>query len=155
MKKIWLLWIPALFLLDRAAKIWAYNVLSKLPGGAIDVLPGVVRLHYMENTGAAFSIFSGNALLLVGLTGAMMLGILIYLLINKRGSAIVNASLVLVLAGGVGNLYDRAVYGKVIDYVEPLFINFAVFNLADVFVVCGAIVCLAGILLLDAVGKER
>ncbi len=148
MKKRWLLLVPILFLFDRAAKIWAAKDLAMRPGGYMELIPGVVRLRYVENDGAAFSLFAGNSVLLIGLTGLIMLGLLLYLCLAKKPDRLTWLSLCIVLGGGLGNLYDRIAYGKVIDYVEPVFVRFAVFNLADVFVVCGAI--LAGIALLMA-----
>ena len=44
----------------------------------------------------------------------------------------------MIVGGGLGNLYDRAVYGGVTDFIEPLFVRFAVFNVADIAIVCGA-----------------
>ena len=155
MKKRWLLLIPILFALDRAAKLWAGHVLMEKPGGAMDLIHGVVRLRYVENDGMAFSLFAGNSLLLVGLTGMIMLAAVLYLLFAKRQYALISIPLTMVLGGGLGNLYDRITYGSVIDYIEPLFVRFAVFNLADIFVVCGAFVCAFGVLRLDAKGDLR
>lgn len=149
MRKRWLLMVPVLFFCDRALKIWAHNDLMHRPGSTIELIEGVVRLRYVENTGAAFSLFAGNSLLLIGLTSLIMLAILLYLLLGKRTSGLISWSLMLVLAGGLGNLYDRILFSKVIDYVEPLFVQFAIFNLADVFVCVGALLCGAGLLISD------
>lgn len=154
MKKRWLLLVPILFLLDRAAKIWAGRDLVNRPGGYMELIPGVVRLRYVENDGAAFSLFAGNSLLLIGLTGLIMLGILLYLLLVKKPDKLTWISLCIVLGGGLGNLYDRIVYGKVIDYIEPVFVRFAVFNLADVFVVCGAILAAVALIWADKGGRS-
>lgn len=139
MRKWMMLWVPILFLMDRAAKIWAYNVLRPMPGGAMELIPGVIRLRYAENTGAAFSLFSGNPWVLAGITSVLMIGILLYILLSKQATPFMRMSLMVVLAGGLGNLYDRFVYGMVIDYLEPLFVHFAIFNLADVFVTVGMV----------------
>ncbi len=59
----------------------------------------------------------------------------------------------LIIAGGLGNLYDRLTLGYVIDFIEVLFVKFAIFNVADVAVVCGTICLIIGILKTE--GKAR
>lgn len=130
--------LPVLFSLDRASKIWADRVLRFEPGGTKTLIPGVLRLRFAENDGAAFSLFAGNRYLLIGMTSFIMLILLLYLIFGKHKSAFAPIPLMLVLAGGLGNLYDRALYGKVIDYFDFEFVRFAIFNLADVFVCVGA-----------------
>lgn len=139
MRKYWV-WalLPVLFALDRAAKIWADGVLRACPGGAMPLIPGLIRFRLAENQGAAFSLFAGNRWLLLGVTSLIMLAVLLFMLFG-RGGALVNVALTMVLAGGLGNLYDRFVQGFVIDYLEFLFVRFAIFNLADVFVCVGAV----------------
>ncbi len=149
MKKRWLMMVPIFFFLDRALKIWAAQDLAHRPGGYMELIPGVLRLRYIENDGAAFSLFAGNSVLLIGLTGLIMLGLLLYLIRANHADKLTWLALATVLGGGLGNLYDRIAYGKVIDYLEPVFVSFAVFNLADVFVVCGAVMAVIGILRAD------
>ncbi len=147
--------VPALFALDRASKIWAHNDLRLRPGGVMELIPRVFRLRYVENDGAAFSLFSGNPWLLIGMTSMIMLAVLCYMLFSKKASRFALCSLALVLAGGLGNLYDRIAYQKVIDYAELLFIRFAIFNLADVFVCGGAILGAIALFLMDRKEVKR
>lgn len=139
MKKWWI-WalLPILFALDRGVKVWADATLRAQPGGIMRLIPGVIRLRLAENEGAAFSLFAGNRYLLLGVTSVIMLCVLLFILFGKGGT-LVNASLMMVLAGGLGNLYDRFAQGYVIDYLELLFVRFAIFNLADIFVCVGAV----------------
>ena len=55
------------------------------------------------------------------------------------------AGMWMIIGGGLGNLYDRIVYGAVMDFIEPLFVRFAVFNAADIAIVCGAVLAAAAI----------
>lgn len=138
-KKFWVFaLLPVLFALDRASKIWAEGALRASPGGMMPLIPGVIRLRLAENEGAAFSLFAGNRWLLLGVTSLIMLAVLLFIVFG-RGGALADVSLTMVLAGGLGNLYDRFAQGFVIDYLEFLFVRFAIFNLADVFVCVGAV----------------
>ncbi len=140
--------MAAAALLDRLSKAWAA---AKLAGGAdnmtarpIEIVPGVARLRYAENTGAAFSMFSDRGWPLIAVT-ALVLALIAFWLIAKRPGGLADWGLALVLAGGLSNLYDRIVYGYVVDFIEPTFVRFAVFNLADTWVCVGAALTLIGL----------
>lgn len=103
-----------------------------------ELIPGVLRLRYVENTGAVFGLFSDSVLPLA-IFSVVLVAITLYLLISKRiTSKYVFACLLLMASGGTGNLIDRFRLGYVIDYLEPTFINFAVFNFADCLITVGA-----------------
>lgn len=72
---------------------------------------------------------------------------------QKKESKVLLIALAMVIGGAIGNMYDRIVLGYVVDYFDFRVINFAVFNVADVFVVCGSI--LLGIYLIFIEGKEK
>lgn len=101
------------------------------------LLPGILKLHGTRNTGAAFSLLSGNPMLLAALSIALLLVLLVFAkqMLHHRLMAI---SLALVLGGALGNLVDRLARGYVVDYIEVLFINFPIFNLADILITLGA-----------------
>ena len=106
------------------------------------VIPGVVSIVFVKNTGAAFSILQGGRvffLIFTPIVLAAMLWLVRKGIITGRVSI---AALAMVFGGALGNFVDRAVLGYVIDYVQPEFINFAVFNLADCFVVIGCLLFL-------------
>ena len=65
---------------------------------------------------------------------------IIYLLVKKRKLDVEYVCITLILSGGLGNLIDRVFRGYVVDYIEPLFIDFAIFNFADILVTCSCIV---------------
>lgn len=115
-------------------------VIAKLkPIGSLRVIDGFIRLNYVENTGAAFGSFSSHTALLSIITLiAVVLGFA-YLLSGKLKVGFEYVCILSVLSGGIGNLIDRVFRGYVIDFIEPLFINFAVFNFADILVTCGAV----------------
>ncbi|MDL2225358.1 signal peptidase II [Eubacteriales bacterium OttesenSCG-928-M02] len=126
--------------LDRITKIWCKAYLVHQPGMQMNVIPGVVEFKYMENTGAAFSVFSGKTWLLAAFS-IIIIAALVFFLIKYGGGEplLVRLCVAAIIGGAVGNLIDRLFYGYVIDFINPTFINFAIFNVADMFVTCGAI----------------
>lgn len=106
--------------------------------GPFEFLFGTFQFRYVENTGAAFSSFSGNTFLLTVVTAVILAGCLILLLSKRIKPLFMNVSLMLIVSGGTGNLIDRIRFGYVIDFIEPLFIDFAVFNFADCCITVGA-----------------
>ena len=121
---------------DQATKYAAATRLRA--NGPATLIPGVLGLRYSENTGAAFSSFSGATGLLTALTALLVAGLLVWLLTHRSAPRRVRVPLLMILAGGAGNLIDRVHYSYVIDFLEPLFVRFAIFNLADVLITVGA-----------------
>ena len=109
--------VVALVVLDQVVK---FLVRANIPlGGDVPFLPHILHLTYVQNTGAAFSLLEEHTWILT----------IVSLVV----------SVLLVLAGAVGNLIDRALLGYVTDMFETLFMRFAVFNVADICVVVGGI----------------
>lgn len=108
-------------------------------GEGVPFLPNILQLTYVKNTGAAFSLFSQHTwvLALVSLAASILLAVLLIKKVFPHPFAMV--CLTMVLAGAVGNLIDRVFLGYVTDMFQTLFMNFAVFNVADICVVCGGI----------------
>ena len=125
---------------DQLIKLWAVQVLE--PVGAMPLIPHVVELRFVLNPGMAFSLLSGKQLFLIAATGAALLLVAYWLFFRSRGKKLQQAALILVLGGGIGNLIDRVRLGYVIDMLDTMFMDFPVFNVADVFVVCGTICAL-------------
>ena len=128
----------AAVLLDRLTKLWAAGPLKV--AGRLDFIPGVMEFNYVENKGAAFSMFWGKTWLFILLT-VLIVAFLIGYLIKYRATEGLWARIAIasIIGGAIGNLIDRILYGYVIDFLRPTFIRFAVFNVADIFVTCGAI----------------
>ena len=131
-------------------QITKYFASLKLADGSIaKFIPGVVQFKYAENTGMAFSMLSGARWVFIALTVVVCVGVFYYLFSNRCKSLWLYWSLGVILSGGIGNLIDRIRFGYVVDFIEPTFVNFAIFNIADCAVTCGAVV-LVGYLLYDA-----
>lgn len=129
--------VPLLFILDRASKVWARHSLA--PEGSVQVLP-FFHLTYVENTGAAWGILHGNNTLLIGVSIALLGGLLYLRRTWPRENLWSHYGMALVAGGALGNLYDRIRFGCVVDYLD--FLVWPVFNLADSCITVGA-VCLA------------
>ena len=127
----------ALVALDQLVK---YLVSHNIPlGGHVPLLPHLVELTYVENTGAAFSLFEEHTWILALISLVMSLVLAAALWKNFFRHPVGKVTLALLLAGAVGNLIDRVFRGFVVDMFNVLFMNFAVFNVADICVVVGGI----------------
>ena len=141
MKKISLISL-IVFFIDRVTKIlissnFSLNVRNKI----INKFFYITNCH---NEGAAFSIFSGNILFLILITLIVLYLIYKTLKQKKKLSKISYISYGLLLGGIIGNLFDRLFYGYVIDFLDfQIFkFDFAVFNVADMAIVIGAVMLL-------------
>jgi len=153
----WLLLISALVIaLDRWTKTWVSDHISL--GGAIPVVPGVLRITHWLNDGAAFSLFADSASphtvrwVLVSFSLVAALVVLVVLVRLGERFTLTTFALSLVLAGALGNVHDRIAYGSVVDFIEVHIFSyhFPDFNVADSSIVTGA--CL---LLLDSLLPKR
>lgn len=115
---------------------------------------GFLSLTYVENRGAAFGILQNKRSFFIVITGIILIAGLYLLLSDKIRSNYILISVILVLSGGFGNMVDRIFRMYVIDYIEPLFIHFAVFNFADILVCIGAFMLIAWSII-DAVKTEK
>ena len=100
-------------------------------------IPGLFDLTYIRNTGAAFSILRSQTWLLTVLSGIAVVVLLVLLLRRSLPSKLGMLSLSLLLAGAAGNFIDRLAFGYVTDMFQTTFMNFPVFNVADIGVVLG------------------
>ena len=137
---------------DQLIKLWAVQVLE--PVGAMPLIPHVVELRFVLNPGMAFSLLSGKQLFLIAATGAALLLVAYWLFFRSRGRKLQQAALILVLGGGIGNLIDRVLNGEVVDYINPLFMRFAVFNFADI-CVCVGVALWVLVILLEETHEEK
>lgn len=122
-----------LLVLDQVAKLY---MLMEKP--QIELFHGFLSLSYVENTGSAFGIASGN-LLTVMVSNLIILAIIVKFMINQfdRMDKLTKIILCIVLAGGISNLIDRIAHGFVVDYIKIDLFSFPVFNLADIYIVVG------------------
>ena len=106
---------------------------------AVGFIPGLVQFRYAENTGMAFSMLSGARWVFILVTVIACVLVLYYLFSDRCKSLWLYWSLGVIVSGGIGNLIDRIKFGYVVDFIEPTFVDFAVFNIADCAVTCGAV----------------
>lgn len=137
--------------LDQIVK---YLVRAHIPlGGSVPFLPHLLELTYVQNTGAAFSLMRRHTWLLTLISAAVVLAMCGLILKGFFKNRLGMFSAALVLAGGVGNLIDRAVFGFVTDMFKTTFIDFAVFNVADCCITVGVPLLFLYVLLY--VGKDE
>lgn len=130
--------IAAIILIgDQWLKYWV-TVNITLSTGEVALIPGVVKLVNIHNNGAAFGLL-GDAeyarWLFLGVAALFVIVIIVVLAKHMFKSRFANWCAVLALAGAVGNCIDRALYGYVVDMFKVEFMDFAVFNVADIFLV--------------------
>lgn len=132
--------IGGIIVFDQLVKYWARMELQNIPGQMMGFVPGIMSLRYMQNTGAAFSMWSG-ATQLLGVLSAALSVLIIWLLYKYRDnpSCLLRLSLCFIAGGALGNVIDRMTLGYVVDMLEFDFVRFAVFNVADSFVCVGAV----------------
>ena len=137
---------------DQAIKFWAVQALE--PVGSMPLIPHVVELRFVLNQGMAFSLLSGKQLFLILATSAALLLVAYWLFFRSRGKYLQQAALILVLGGGIGNLIDRVLNGEVVDYINVLFMRFAVFNFADI-CVCVGVALWVLVIFLEEVQEQK
>lgn len=108
---------------------------------------GLVRFHLVHNTGAAWGMFGDSTFLLgvMSLIVCVLLTMYLFFLAHRPNIMQV-VGVALVVAGGLGNAFDRFTLGYVVDFIEPVFIDFPVFNIADIGVTCGFVIFLVGMI---------
>jgi signal peptidase II len=127
------------FIADQSSKNWAMCNLSQ--AAYKPFIPGFLRLTLVTNTGGAFGVGCGNNIAMTLLAGAIMIGILGWVLWRERSgqhlSVMQWCGAGFLIGGAFGNFWDRLMLGHVIDFLDFAFINFPVFNASDVFVDIG------------------
>ena len=140
--------IAAIILIgDQWLKYWV-TVNITLSTGDVALIPGVVKLVNIHNSGAAFGFLSNTEYarwLFLGVAALFIIVIVVVLAKHLFKSRFANWCAVLALAGAVGNCIDRALYGYVVDMFKVEFMDFAVFNIADIFLV---VACIAFVIFL-------
>jgi signal peptidase II len=154
--------------LDQISKAWIVGAIG--PGAATHsqpIVPGILDLHYVENTGASFGLFQNGGWLLAGVAAAVIVVILILIpRLQARPEGVpwpLLPALGLVLGGALGNLIDRVRLGYVVDFVTPTFARvtvgdtiyqFPTFNVADSSITIGVLLLLVGLLFTGDGGRS-
>ena len=122
---------------DQAVKLFVTANLALYESAPL--LPGLVELHYIQNTGGGFSILEGHTWLLTLVTALLMAGIALLLIRRTFRHPLAMWTLTLILGGGLGNLIDRVRLGYVVDMFNFQFMDYPVFNVADICIVSGCV----------------
>ena len=127
-------------ILDQAVKFWVTNTL--FGSDIVKFIPGLISLVNVHNDGAAFSFLSGGGarIYFIVLTAVFALLVIVALATNFISGRVSRWCLVLITAGGLANCIDRVIYGYVVDMFKVEIFNFAVFNVADIFITVFAII---------------
>lgn len=143
-RKFYFVIAVVVLLLDRLSK-WLVATRVELHD-SIPVLPGLVRLTHVENPGAAFGIFSDSPsqfklalLILFSMAALVVVSLLLWR--NSHSLTSTGTALALILGGALGNLWDRLISGRVVDFLDVYLgsYHWPAFNLADSAIVVGAL----------------
>lgn len=139
--------ILLLIALDQVVK---WYVVKEIPlGGMRRFIPKVVSLTYLKNSGAAFSMLENQQWFFAIITLIAMGAAFVYLYRHIKGSLWLLLGLTLIISGGIGNFIDRVRQGFVVDMFHLDFMNFAIFNVADIYLTVGV-----GLLLIYILREE-
>ena len=133
------LFVLLLVLIDQISKI-AMKVISSVNSESFTIIKNFFYITYAENTGAAFSILKGQRWFFV-VMALVVCGIITFYIIKYKPKPLEKFSLQLIVAGAIGNVIDRLVYGYVIDFLDFYIFcyDFPVFNIADCCITIGAV----------------
>ncbi|MGK9250282.1 signal peptidase II [Paenibacillus humicus] len=138
--------------MDQVIK-WIVVTNMKL-GESIPLLPDIFHLTSHRNRGAAFGILQDQRLFFLVVTIVVLIGLIIYLHRVHQENKFLSYGLALVLGGAAGNFVDRFLRGEVVDLFDFRWINFPIFNLADVFIMLGAAIIIVSNLKESKSGKN-
>ncbi len=135
---------------DRLTKNFA---LILKDGSSRTFIKNVIDFVYLENRGAAFGIMQNARAVFIVITVAVLVGVAAYIFVKKPKNKLLLSSLGLIAGGAVGNLIDRIMQGYVVDFIETTFMDFPVFNVADICVCIGVALLILYMLFFD--GKQK
>ena len=133
---------------DQLTKLWTVENIAQY--AEVSAIPGIFRLTYVQNTGAAFSSFQGMQWLFT-LIFVVFTALIIWEFSKKRMGfkTFERWCIAAIWAGGLGNMIDRVRLGYVVDMIETEFMRFPVFNVADCFITCGCILLMVSLILFN------
>ncbi|MBN1755455.1 signal peptidase II [bacterium] len=134
-----IIYILVIFILDQVSKVLIVQNLT--PHQSIPILGDILRFTLIFNVGGAFGTKLGGTLFYLVMTISATIAIIVYFLVNKQQSRLLNISLVMVLGGAIGNLVDRVRLSKVIDFLDMGIGNlrWPIYNVADMAITFGLI----------------
>lgn len=149
---IYLLISILIIIADQSVKYFV-TALMGVGDTAFSVL-NIFDITYVQNKGAAFSIMSGKVSLLSVISVVFCAAVVVYWIIKKPKHPLLCVSLAMIFAGAFGNGVDRIFRGFVVDYIRTLFIDFPVFNIADIAITIGAALLVLYVILFDKEDKN-
>ncbi len=149
---MWIYWVLmfVLVIIDQVIKSAIVGHIAL--GASISIVPGLLSLTNLHNSGAAWSILQGKMSFFY-LISVVALGVMVYLLWRLRQRRLYEFGIVLMIAGTLGNFIDRIRIGYVVDMFQLDFINFPIFNFADLCLTVGVVLILIGVLRDDSFDK--
>lgn len=139
---------------DQLTKFLAVRYL--LPVGDFPIIPDVLHLTYVENTGAAFGMMKDSRWIFMISSTVAIIGIIVFLIIySNKIKPLLGISLSFVIGGGIGNMIDRISKKYVVDFINFELIDFAVFNGADSFITVGAGLMILYIIIYEGKSQKK
>ena len=150
-----MIWLIISILIIIADQLVKYFVAAGMSMGdtAFSVL-NLFDITYVQNQGAAFSILSGKLSILSLISVIFCVGVIVYWIKKKPTHPLLCTALTMMFAGAFGNAIDRIFRGFVVDYIQTTFINFPVFNIADIGITVGAALLVLYVILFDKEDKN-
>jgi signal peptidase II len=148
---LWIIIIAAAVILDQATKLIAASLLDL--NECVTVIPYLFNFHHIKNTGAAWGMFSENRWIFLVISFVAIIALPVFLYKYRKAPFLFGFSLSLIIGGAIGNMIDRlfAPNGGVTDFIEFGFMEFPIFNVADIFVCIGAVLLFVYLAFLDKV----
>ncbi len=134
----WIVLSVLIVIIDQISKILVMNNIGVYD--SIPVIPGIIEFVYVKNTGAAFSLLNHMTLFLGLISVAFCAFVIFFVLKKKPTEKILMLSLSLLFGGALGNAIDRIFRQFVVDFIKTSFIDFPVFNVADIAITVGAVI---------------
>ncbi len=144
---LWCILIVGLVLLDQITKILVATNMTLYE--SIPVIPNIVSITYIHNRGAAWGMFSEHRWVFLLITAVAIIIMPIILYRYRKVHVLFSISLSMIIAGAIGNMIDRVFLGYVVDFIEATFVDFPVFNVADICVTLGALLMAFYLIVLD------
>lgn len=144
----------AMIAIDQIVKNWIESNIALR--SVVAFIPGIIDITFVKNSGAAFGMLSSYSWILL-VVRIFMSGVVSFVLIKyyKKMHPLFKLSLCLILAGAIGNLIDQIWFGYVRDMFEFHFVEFAVFNVADIWITFGGAFLFIYYLFIDRRRKEK
>ena len=144
---LWGLIAVLIIALDQITKYLVINNIG--PNETVTVIKNVFEFVYVKNTGGAFSILNNATWLLSIVSIIFCIGVVVYFIKVKPKEKNICLALSMMFAGALGNAIDRIFRGFVVDFIKTSFINFPVFNVADIAITVGAVILVAKMVFFD------